>query len=186
MNKSLSVLFLVLVAAITPAGATIITLQAPATPNGSFDVPVNATGVFDPPHNTDFLLAYGFNITFDPSILAYLGESPGPLFDDLSGQPGIGAQVAGVATAIVLGPGDFTEPLTLAVLHFGLTGLGSTSISISGDPANLDQGLFYLTGSDAISASVELTAIPEPSAAWLLGLGVLAVWAMRVSRRRNA
>jgi hypothetical protein len=185
MNKLGIVLLLAAIAAIVPANATTITLQVPTAPNGSFDVLVNATGVFGVPHDADFLLGYGFNVIFDPLALTYLGETPGPLFDDLSHNPGIGADVAGVATAILLGPGDFTEPLTLAVLHFGIAGLGPTSISITGNPANPDQGLIYLSGSDAISVSTSLTATPEPAAAWLVGLGVAVVWA-KVRRRSRS
>jgi hypothetical protein len=180
MNKLGLILLLASTAVIVPVGATTITLQAPAAPNGSFDVLVNAAGVFDVPHDADFLLAYGFDVIFDPLVLTYLGETAGSLFDDLSGNPGIGADVAGVATAILLGPGDFTEPLTLAVLHFGLVGSGPTSISITGDPANPDQGLVYLSGSDAISAStrVTATATPEPGAVLLVGLGLFAIGIM--------
>ena len=182
MNKLLLVVFLSLATAVLPAGAATIGLQAPPAPNGFFDVFVNVTGVFDPPHDADFLLGYGFDVTFDPTILAYLGETPGPLFDDLSNSPGIGADVAGVATAILLGPGDFAEPLNLAVLHFGITGLGPTSISITGDPANPDQGLIYLSASDAIDTSVSLTATPEPATVALVGLGLLGVV---IKRKRN-
>jgi len=59
-------------------------------------------------------------------MAAYLGETAGAFFQDLSGRPGITAQVAGVANNIPLGPSDFTEPLNLAVLHFETIGLGST------------------------------------------------------------
>ena len=118
------------------------------------------------------------------TILSYLGEKPGVLFTELSGNPGITAQVAGVASNILLGPGDFTEPLNLAVLHFGVTGSGPTTISISGDPSNL-QGLIYLSISDPISAprSLTATAVPEPNTIWLLSFAVLALLVSRRSWR---
>jgi hypothetical protein len=180
-----SVLLLALAAFTIPARAELITLDAPASPSGSFDVFVNLTNVFDPPHATDFFLGYGFDVSYDHTILSYLGETPGALFTDLSGNPGITAQVAGIASSVLLGPGDFTEPLNLAVLHFGITGSGPTAISISGDTSNLDQGLIYLSTSDPISASRSLTAtaVPEPSAISLLSFAVLALLIARCSRR---
>ncbi len=127
----------------TPALAD-IQLVAPTTASGAFDVTVNLTDVFAPPHDADSFLGYGFNVTFDSSLLQFVGETAGPLFLDLSPLPG--ADVAGVATSILLNPGDFTEPLTLAVLHFDVIGSGATSVGISGDPSDLDAGLIYLVG----------------------------------------
>ncbi len=175
MRKSLSLFLLASAVFAAPASAAVVSLSAPAAPAGSFDVLVNLTNVFDPPHDSDFFLGYGFDVSFDTGILTYLGETAGPLFTDISGNPGIGAQVAGVATSILLGPGDFTEPLNLAILHFEVTGLGPTTISITADISNPDQGLIYLTGSDPISASAALTAAPEPGSIWLLGFGILGV-----------
>ena len=184
--KSLMLLLLVATVVAMPAAASVITLTAPTTANGNFDVVVNVTGVFDPPHDLDFLLGYGFDISYNSSILTYLGETAGPLFIDLSGNPGIGAQVAGIASNILLGPGDFTEPLTLAVLHFGVAGFGPAGISISGDPLNLDQGLIYLTGSDPIAASTSVTAVPEPATLSLMGFGVVALGRRLVRSRKSA
>ena len=168
----------------TPALAD-IQLSAPSTATGSFDVLVEATNVFAAPHDADFLLGYGFNVTFDSSLLQFTGETAGALFDDLSPLPG--AEVAGVATAILLGPGDFTEPLELAVLHFKVVGSGATSIGITGDPSDPNEGLVYLSGSDAISASTRLTtsavATPEPGTALLL-FGVFAGLAAARKMRR--
>jgi hypothetical protein len=181
MNRLLCVLFLGSIAAIAPSWAAIISLGAPSEPGSAFDVFVHVTGVFDAPHQSDSLLGYGFNVSFDSSRLSYLGETPGAMFDDISNNPGIMARVAGVASMILLGPGDVVEPLNLAVLRFGVTTGGATSISITGDPSNLDQGLIYLGGSDPISASasVSLTATPESRTAYLLGFGFLAIWAGR-------
>lgn len=167
-------------AVFSPANAEIVSLQPALAGPGQLNVLVNVTGVFDAPHDTDFLFGYGFDVIYDPVKLAYLGETPGPLFDDLSSNPRFGAQVGGVASSILLGPGDFTEPLLLATLHFQLLAPTAT-ISINGDPnASLDQGLAYLTASDPISASV---TVPEPAAVWLLGTG-LALCAVIRRRRR--
>jgi hypothetical protein len=183
MRKLTWIFLFSLSAAIIPAKAAVISLGAPASAAGSFDVFVNVTGVFNPPHDTDLLLAYGFNIAFDSSVLSYLGESAGPLFTDISNNPGITAQVAGVATAILLGPGDFVEPLRLAVLHFQTKAVGTTSIKITGDTSDLNQGLIYLNGSDPISSSVSVAVTPEPSALALTGWGILAIVVTFLSRR---
>jgi hypothetical protein len=112
MKRLFPIALLLCATSLVPPRAESFGLSATVSASGAFDVLVNVTGVFDAPHDTDFLLGYGFNVSFDNSILSYLGETPGALFDDLSGIPG--AQVAGVASAILLGPGDFTEPLNLA------------------------------------------------------------------------
>jgi hypothetical protein len=186
MKKSLLLLLVALAVCAAPAGAELITVSAPAAPNGSFDVLVNLTDVFSPPHDADFFLGYGFDVSFDTSILSYLGETPGPLFTDLSANPGIMAQVAGVATSVLLGPGDFVEPLNLAVLHFATAGLGPTTITITGNTSNPDQGLIYLSGSDPISASTSLTAVPEPNSALLLSLVALVLCSRRFTQHRQA
>jgi len=173
MKKCFLFLFLALAPISVPARAEIVTLDAPAAPNGFFDVLVNLTGVFDSPHDSDFFLGYGFDVSMSNSAVSYLGETPGMLFTDLSANPGIMAQVAGIANSILLGPGDFTEPLNLAILHFQVTGGGPTTLTITGDTSNPDQGLIYLTGSDPISASASLTGVPEPRAVWLLSVAVL-------------
>jgi hypothetical protein len=188
MKKLLLLVLFAFSISVVPAGAATVALAAPSTVNGFFDVFVNVTDVFAPPHDADSLLAYGFDISYDNSVLTYLGETAGPLFNDITGQPGLTAQVAGVATAIFLSPGDFAEPLQLATLHFSLAGLGHTgptAISITGDPTNLDQGLIYLSASDPIGARTNVTAlaaVPEPGT---LLLGVLGLLAIGVKRVRN-
>jgi hypothetical protein len=183
MNRLFPIALLLCAASLVPARAETFSLGAPSSAAGAFDVLVNVTGVFDPPHDADFLLGYGFNVSFDSSILSYLGETAGPLFDDISGIPG--AQVAGVASAILLGPGDFTEPLNLAILHFDVVGVGNTSIGISGDISDPNDGLLYLSGSDPISATTSVVATPEPGSWSLLSSGLLAFLGVRLVRQRR-
>jgi hypothetical protein len=114
-----------------PAGAETLSLAGPSAVSGPFDLTVNLTNVFDT-HDpaTDAFLSFGFNVAFDPAILPFTGDTPGPLFDDFSDLfPG--TQVTGLASSILLGPGDFAEPLILAVLHFNVVGSGSTSVNIA-------------------------------------------------------
>ena len=178
MRKSLLLFVLGLGAWLAPAKAEFLSLAGPASANGPFDVTVNLTNVFDT-HDPvlDAFVGYGFNVSFDLAILSFLGETPGPLFEDLSGIPG--AEVAGVVgpPLFFLGPSDFTEPLTLATLHFGIVGSGAGTVSVAGDPSvDPNQGLLYLLGSDPLSAStaVSVSAVPEPGTMSLLG-GVLLV-----------
>lgn len=181
MKKTL-VLILAFTGLALHSQAASVSLSAPSTVTGPFDVTVLATGVFDPPHDGDGLFGYGFNFSYDNSILSYLGETPGSLFDDISSNPGLTAQVAGVADAGFLALGDFTEPLTLATLHFNIVGFGPTTISVNADATNLDQGLAYLSASDSFSASAAVNAVPEPGTFALLGLAGAGLLAFR--RRR--
>jgi hypothetical protein len=123
-------------------------------------------------------VAYGFDVSFDPSSLSYRGETAGSFFDDISDNPGFGADVGGTADAGFLEDADFTEPLTLAILHFNAIGAGPAAISIAADSANPDQGLVYLSSSDSFSAStgVDVDVVPEPRTMLLgcLAAGLIA------------
>jgi hypothetical protein len=183
MKRLFPIALLLCAASLVPARAESFGLSAPSSASGAFDVFVNVTGVFDPPHDADSLLAYGFNVSFDSSILSFLGETPGSLFTDLSPIPG--AQVAGIATAVLLNPGDFTEPLNLAILHFDVIGVGTTSIGISGGISDPNEGLIYLSGSDPISATTSILATPEPGSWSLLSCVLLAFVTVRFLRQRR-
>ena len=177
---------LALAASVLPAEATTITLNTPGsvTAGSSFDVTVQISDVFQT-HPGDALAAFGFNVVVgNSSIFSYTGETIGPLFDDFSGIFGASPQVAGIATAIFLAAGDFTEPLTLATLHFTALTSGSASIGISTDLSDPNQGLFYSTaGADALNGSVRVVsaaaAVPEPASFLLGGLGLVGLWWFR-------
>lgn len=186
ISKLLSLATLALAATVLPAGAATITLDTPAsTASGSsFDVTVQVTGVFDT-HAGDALAAFGFDIVIgDPSSVSYTGETIGALFTDVSGVFGPSPQVAGVATAGFLEAVDFTEPLTLAILHFQAGAPGSSSIGITTDLDDPNQGLIYLTaGADPLDASTRVTvseaATPEPGTMILGGLALASLWFCR-------
>jgi hypothetical protein len=177
MKKSLFITVLLFAA---HASAATITLGAPTDVTGGFDVTVLANGVFDAPHDGgDGLFGYGFDVSFDNSVFTYLGETAGSLFDDISSNPGLTADVAGVASVGFLQDGDFIEPLTLATLHFGVVGYGTGAISVNADSPNLDQGLQYLSGSDSFSAAASVTSTPEPATFMLAGLAVAGALALK-------
>jgi hypothetical protein len=169
----LRICFFILVSLIValPAEASTISLT-PASPpisGSTFDVLVQVTNLFSGRAPDDTLLAYGFDVNIgNSSIFNFLGETPGPLFDDLPIFGGI-PMVAGIATSpLGIGPSDFTDPLTLATLHFTALKSGTTSISVTWDSSDPNQGLVYFDlPYGPISGSVSITAVPEPSTLFL-------------------
>ena len=188
-SRLLSLAALALAASVLPAGATTILLNTPSSPapGSSFDVTVQLTGVFDT-HPGDALAAFGFDIVIgNPSSVSYTGETIGALFTDVSGAFGPAPQVAGFATAGFLQAGDFTEPLTLATLHFQAGAPGSSTVGISTNLNDSNQGLLYLTaGADPLDASTRVTvsetATPEPGTTILGGLALASLWFRRRHR----
>jgi hypothetical protein len=193
MKKSILVLFAVACSFAPLRAETAGLSTASPVVSGPFDVSVYLTGVFDAPHDNDAIFGYGFNVIYDNTVLTFLGADAGPLFVPVF--PG-DVDVAGLVPEpdLFLLPGMFTEPLQLAILHFGLAGQGNfgpTSISVVGDPAyvegtstNPNQGAMYLPGdNDVIRASLDVTAAPEPGTLALGALGALALAATRLRRR---
>jgi hypothetical protein len=188
MNPKLTPALLVLglLATVQTARAESISLivTPPVTVGKPFDAAVQATDVFAGRDPLDALLAYGFNVTVgDTSIVQYLGETPGPLFDDLLlGTP----MVSGTAKSLLgLGPGDFIEPLTLAILHFNALRIGTTNIGVTWDSSDLNQGLVYLDlPYGPIDASTRVTATPEPATMLLVAPALGLLSAVRRRKRR--
>jgi hypothetical protein len=188
--KLFTIAAVALAASVLPAYATIITLSPLSSPTagGSFDVALQVSDVFsaDP---TDAIAAFGFNIVIgDSTVLSYTGETIGSLFDDSSGFPGSPA-VVGFASAGFLAAGDFTEPLTLATLHFNALKASVSAITITTDLSDANQGLFYLNaGSTSLNSTTTVNVAgattPEPSAAILGGLALTGLFVYRVYRRR--
>ena len=186
-SKLISLAALALATYALPAGAATILLNTPSSPalGSSFDVTVRLTGVFTT-HPGDALAAFGFNIVIgNPSRVSYTGETIGTFFTDVSGVFGASPQVAGFATAGFLQAGDFTEPLTLAILHFRANALGVSTIGIATDLTDPNQGLLYLTASadplNASSSANVTAAVPEPQTTIFIGLGLAS---LLLNRRR--
>jgi hypothetical protein len=182
MIKTLSLLAVSLAAALAPAHAATISLNVipPLQAGSPFDVQVQVTDVFDGRLPGDTLVGYGFNVTIgDGTVLSYVGEDPGALFDDASAFFGGNPMVAGFATNPAgIGPSDFIEPLILAILHFQALSPGSSSIGVTWDNTDLNQGLIFanlpfgaLSASTTASVTAATAATPEPSTALLLILG---------------
>ena len=184
-------LFIIWLAACTlPAHAETITLNVTdtITAGSPFDVLVQLNGLFDGRSPGDTLLAYGFNVTVgNSSIFNYMAETAGTLFDDLS-IPGGNPMVAGIAQNLFgVGPSDFTEPLTLATLHFAALGAGTTTIGVTWDSSDLNQGLVYFDlpyGGIEASKTVISESVPEPSSI-LMSATALAFLAFACFCRRG-
>lgn len=160
-----------------PASASTISFTAPALVSGPFDVVVAAQSVFAGRDPLDLVISYGFNVGIsDPSILAFLGATSGPLFDPATAPPG--TDVFGSARGFGI-DSLVAEPLTLATLHFNATGAGLASIVISSNASSAFQGLQFLfdplpgpiAGTVSVAAR-SAAAIPEAGTFLLIGVGL--------------
>lgn len=168
----------------TPARASTIALGVSSQVNAGlpFDVLVQVSSVFAGRALDDVVVAFGFDVTIgDPGLFQFTGATVGALFSPLAlGTPA----VAGFAiNPLGIGPGDFSGPLTLATLHFTALHAGASSIGVTWNSSDLNQGLVYLDlpfGAIAASASVRAVAtVPEPSTVLLV---LVAVAGRRLSR----
>jgi hypothetical protein len=120
----------------------------------------------------DQLLAFGFDLGFDTTKLRLAGVQVAPGFDDDSGFF-TDISVAGSSFPGLADAGQTS--LALATLSFEVLAEGAASIEVLSDSAsNLSEGLTYANGSNAEligRTSLVLTAVPEPSSAWLLLAG---------------
>ena len=180
IKRIICLLSFALAATAVPAEASSISLAliGPVSPGSSLDIAVQANDVFAGRAPDDVLLGYGFNVTIgNASVVQYLSETAGPLFDDL----GLASPAAaGIATNILgVSPGDFVGPLTLATLHFKTIGSGTSNIGVTWDASDLNQGLVYLgLPYGAIEASTSVTAaaaVPEPATVIMLTSGLVAL-----------
>jgi hypothetical protein len=182
MKKVLCVALWLAIAA--PAHASTISLLAtsPVQTGSAFDVIVQVSDVFSGRDPSDLLVGFGFNLAVgNPSIFQFLGATAGLLFFDFSGFPG-GPTVAAIASNPAgIGPADFSGPLTLATLHFKSLLPGASSIGVTADLSDPNQGLIYaflpyggLSGSTNVT-SVAAT-VPEPLPLLLVCLAVCALF----------
>jgi hypothetical protein len=164
--------------------AASITVSAPPTVSGSFDVAVNATNVFAN-FPGDSLVAFGFKVDVGSPLFTFTGVTVNSTyFDDLSGCC-VGTDVVATASALSgVEAGDFTEPLLLATLHFSVNGSGSTTVGISADnSADPNQGLIFLGGTEDFNDSARITAAaaatPEPATLSVAALGLAGLYTFR-------
>jgi hypothetical protein len=172
----------------SPVAAATISFTAPAVVSGPFDVLVRAQNLFagrDP--STDIAISFGFNAsTSNPSVLAFLGATSGPLFDPVTSAPGTNVFAAASGQhGFGIEPGA-TEPVLLATLRFNAIGTGPANVLISSDLTNLFQGLQFfnapfqesIAGTLPVSAGAA-SAVPEPATLLLSTVGVIVLMMMR-------
>lgn len=167
--------------AAVPAGASTFTLgPIPSTPAGStFDVALTLADAFAG-HTGDFITSLGFDIGVDnPLVAGFTGFTAGPLFFDATfpGSPDVFVipnDPAGLSPAST----GYTDPFTVAVLHFNALSGGTTTIHVTTDTADdLNQGLYYASVGTALDFSASAgaqvtTATPEPATLGFAGLGL--------------
>jgi len=166
--------------------AASVTVFAPPSVSGSFDVAVNATNVFaNFPDPTDGLLAFGFSVDVGSPLFTFTGATVNSaFFQDISGCCGTDVVALVDTPSFALQSGDFTEPLLLATLHFSVNGTGSTTVGISADnSADPNQGLVFFGGTENFSDSERVTsaaaATPEPGTMLIAGLSLAGLYAFR-------
>lgn len=160
---------------VTLVGPTQVTLGS----TFSFDVLLTDAVGFE-----DELLAFGFDVTSaNPSIAQFTGATVYAPFNDDSASF-VSTMVAG-SVFPGLTRGDGTSFL-LARLTFQALAAGLTTLGITSDTLDLNEGLVYLLAGNqplAATASIAIAPVPEPSAYVLLVAGLVVIGL--VSRRRT-
>ena len=145
---------------------------------GSPSVNVNVAGLTD-------LYAFQFDVVFNPAVLSAVSVTEGSLFSSVGVffSPGTIDNTAGTITFIgdsLSGPGPgINTNGSLAQILFNAIGTGSSSVALS-NIILLDSNLNDITAS-AVSGSVDVTGVPEPSYLPVLGTSLL-VFLARVRR----
>jgi len=171
-------------AAAFAAQASQVQLEALGTPTAgqSFDLQLVLEDPFQGLAADEQLLAYGFHLSFDSSLLKLDAFTPAAGWENDSGRLGAGIFSASIFPGVDnAGQGD----LVLGTLHFDALGAGAAAVALATDPGDFNQGLIYLEADPrALAASTTIalsTPVPEPASGALL-LGGLAALAWR--RRR--
>jgi hypothetical protein len=189
IRRTVAAVILMCALGATPALASTISLgvTAPVHAGSTFDVTVQVNDVFGGRAIGDVVVGFGFNVTIgDPGLFQFVSATVGPLFAPLAlGTP----MVAGFAlNPLGIGPGDFPGALTLATLHFNALHAGGSSIGVTWDSSDLNQGLVYLdlpVGAISASTNVQSVAsVPEPSTVMLMIAPALGLLKRARSARR--
>lgn len=162
------------------AGTLVITPpSSTASPGDSFAMQVRGSGF------SDNVVGGGFNVSFDPGVLALMGVSVDTGVWEFVSSNGLVDNVLGTLSDVyfnsfrpVLPTGDFA----VATLQFTALALGSTALQMSASTSfPFANDLAEVVAVDFQAAGMTVTAVPEPQS-WALfaaGLGVLGTLARR-------
>lgn len=159
------------------AGSLVITPSASAVnPGDSFALQVRGSGF------SDSVVGGGFNLSFDPSLLSLDSVSVDTVVWEFVSSNGLTNNAAGTLSDVyfnsfkaLLPTGDFS----VATLQFSAKASGNSSIQLSESPSfPFANDLAEVIAVDYGSASVSISAVPEPGsmAMLLLGLAGLGLW----------
>src|SRR5262245_51091870 len=136
-----------------------------------FLVDVVLLNPFEGEFQSDILLTFGLNLSYDNTAFALTSKSVGGLWDDDT--PFLDVDLAG---SLFPGIGDdgTNTPILLGQLTFTALNVGSFMFSVAGDPVeNPNLGLLYLGGDSSLFGQSQINVIPTapvpvPAAGWLL------------------
>lgn len=140
---------------------------------------------FEGDFQSDILLTFGFDLSYDNTAFALTSKSVGGLWDDDT--PFLDVDLAGSVFPGIVDDGSNT-PILLGQLSFTALSAGAFTLGVAGDPvANPNLGLLYLGGDSSLFAEtlVNVTPsapVPVPAAGWLLASGLLGLSRLRRAR----
>ncbi len=168
-----------------------VSIQAPsvATVGSLITARVAVDRAFSGNYTGDELLAFGFDLGYDTSLLRLSSAVVDPAFSDDTALFGGDISVAGSSFPGLVDDGS--GHLSLATLTFEVLAAGAATIEVRSDSgSNLSEGLTYAMGSNAelfgrTALTLVAAPVPEPENL-LLALGGLALVGAAGLRRRRA